>query len=128
LAPNTPLFGIEGVEVTADRSPVLVNHIIPAWEDHPDWPDASAWGQPPTPQPAALVLPVTFGDDMTPFDTQGRYVPHHHDETNTVHFFSVIDRPSDSPLPEDTTHELRYFRAHQTEEGIIMHDSLPVMP
>ncbi|HMN12764.1 MAG TPA: hypothetical protein PKD55_10620, partial [Bellilinea sp.] len=126
LAPNTPLFGIEGVEVIGDKS--LVLNDIPAWEDHPDWPDLSAWDQPPTPRPAALVLPVTFGDDMTPFDTQGRYVPHHHDEANTVHFFSVIDRPSDSPLPEDSAHELRYFRAHQTEEGIIMHDSLPVMP
>ena len=128
LATYTPLFGIEGVEVAADKFPVLDSITIPAWEDHPDWPDASAWDQPPTPRPAVLVLPVTFGDDMTPFDAQGRYVPHHHDEANTVHFFSVIDRPSDSPLPEDTTHELRYFRAHQTEQGIIMHDSLPVMP
>jgi len=129
LAPHTPLFFVEGVDVVADRSLVLDSDTTPAaWEDHPDWPDASAWNQPPTPRPAALVLPVTFGDDMTPFDAQGRYVPHHQDEANTVHFFSVIDRPSDSPLPEDTTHELRYFRAHQTEEGIIMHDSLPVMP
>ena len=128
LAPNTPLFANEGVEVAADRSPVLVNHIIPAWEDHPDWPDASAWDQPPTPQPAALVLPVTFGEDMTPFDAQGRYVPHHRDEAGTVHFFSVVERPSDSPMPEDVSHELRYFRAHKTEEDIILHDSQPVMP
>jgi len=129
LAPNTPLFFVEGVDVVADRPLVLDSDPTPTgWEDHPDWPDLSAWDQPPTPRPAALVLPVTFGDDMTPFDAQGRYVPHHHDEANTVHFFSVIDRPSDSPLPEDAAHELRYFRAHQTEEGIIMHDSLPVMP
>ena len=129
LAPNTPLFFVEGVDVVTDKPLVLDNDAtLAGWEDHPDWPDASAWDQPPTPRPAALVLPVTFGDDMTPFDAKGRYVPHHHDETNTVHFFSVIDRPSDSPLPEDATHELRYFRAHQTEEGIIMHDSLPVMP
>jgi hypothetical protein len=121
LAPNTPLFAMEGVELPGDPSP-------PAWEDHPDWPDASTWDQPPAPRPAALVLPVTFGDDMTPFDAQGRYVPHHHDEANTVHFFSVVDRPSDSLLPEDTAHELRYFRAHKTEEDIIMHDSQPVMP
>ncbi|NLF78096.1 MAG: hypothetical protein GX573_20580 [Chloroflexi bacterium] len=114
--------------MAADRSPVLVNHIIPAWEDHPDWPDASAWDQPPTPQPAALVLPVTFGEDMTPFDAQGRYVPHHRDEAGTVHFFSVVERPSDSPMPEDVSHELRYFRAHKTEEDIILHDSQPVMP
>jgi len=129
LAPNTPLFFVEGVDVVTDRPLVLDSDATPAgWKDHPDWPDLSAWDQPATPRPAALVLPVTIGDDMTPFDAQGRYVPHHHDETNTVHFFSVIDRPSDSPLPEDSSHELRYFRAHQTEEGIIIHDSLPVMP
>ncbi len=129
LAPNTPLFAMEGVELTVNPLPAFeTGNTPPEWEDHPDWPDASAWDQSPTPRPAALVLPVTFGDDMTPFDAQGRYVPHHHDEANTVHFFSVIDRPSDSPLPEDVTHELRYFRAHATEEGIIMHDSLPVMP
>ncbi len=120
-ATNTPLFATEGVELTVDPSPA-------AWADHPDWPDTSAWDQPPTPQPAALVLPVTFGDDLTPFDTQGRYVPHHRDAAGTVHFFSVVDRPSDSPLPEDVSHELRYFRARQTEEGIVVHDSQPVMP
>ncbi len=120
LAPNTPLFATEGVELTIDPSPA-------AWEDHPDWPDASAWDQPPTPQPAALVLPVTFGDDMTPFDKQGRYVPHHRDAADTVHFFSVVDRPPDSPLPEDVLHELRYFRAQKTDEDIVIHDSLPVI-
>ena len=65
---------------------------------------------------------------MTPFDAQGRYVPHHRDAADTVHFFSVVDRPSDSPLPEDAPRELRYFRAQKTEEDIVMHDSLPVMP
>ncbi|NLF77530.1 MAG: hypothetical protein GX573_17695, partial [Chloroflexi bacterium] len=123
LAPGTPLFAVEGQDISLSRTGVT-----PAREDHPDWPDRSAWDQPPTPRPAALVLPVTFGEDMTPFDAEGRYVPHHHDEANTVHFFSVIDRPSDSPLPEDVSHELRYFRAHATEENIIMHDSQPVMP
>jgi hypothetical protein len=129
LAPNTSLFAMEGVELTVDSSPAFdTGNTPPEWEEHPDWPDRSGWDQPRTSQPAALVLPVTFDDDMTPFDTQGRYVPHHHDETDTVHFFSVVDRPSDSPLPEDILHELRYFRAQKTEEDIVIHDSLPVMP
>jgi hypothetical protein len=129
LAPNTPLFFVEGVDMAADRPLELDSDATSAgWEDHPDWPDASAWDQPPTPRPAALVLPVTFGDDMTPFDAQGRYVPHHHDAAHTVHFFSVIDRPSDSPLPEDAMHELRYFRAHKGDDNIVIHDSQPVMP
>jgi hypothetical protein len=111
LAPGTPLFAAEGQEMTLSKTGVT-----PEWEDHPDWPDLSAWDQPSTPPPAALVLPVTFGDDMTPFDVQGRYVPHHRDETDTVHFFSVIHRPPDSPLPEDTSHELRYFRAQKEDD------------
>ncbi len=120
---------MEGVELTVNPLPAFeTGNTPPEWEDHPDWPDRSVWDQPPTPRPAVLVLPVTFGDDMTPFDVQGRYVPHHRDAADTVHFFSVIDRPSDSPLPEDVSHELRYFRAHKTEEDIILHDSLPVMP
>ncbi|MEB2286596.1 MAG: hypothetical protein OZ934_00630 [Anaerolineae bacterium] len=129
LAPNTPLFFVEGVDMVADRSLVLDSDpTLAGWEDHPDWPDATSWDQPPTPRSAALVLPVTFGDDMTPFDAQGRYVPHHHDEANTVHFFSVMDRPSDSPLPEDSAHELRYFRAQKDADDMVIHDSQPVMP
>ncbi len=123
LAPGTPLFAPEGQEMTLSKT-----GFTPEWENHPDWPDLSAWDQPPTPRPVALVLPVTFNDDMTPFDTLGRYVPHHHDAAGIVHFFSVVDRPSDSPLPEDVSHELRYFRARQTEEGMVVHDSQPVMP
>jgi len=120
LAPYTPLFADEGAEIAGEKTISFV-------PEHPDWPDASAWDQPPTPRPGALVLPVTFDEAMTPFDEQGHYVPHHCDEANTVHFFSVIDRPSDSPLPEGVDHELRYFRAQQTEDNIIIHDSQPVM-
>jgi hypothetical protein len=54
-------------------------------------------------------------------------MPHHRDETGTVHFFAVVDRTSDSLLSENTPHELRYFRAQQMEEGLIVHDSQPVM-
>jgi hypothetical protein len=123
LAPGTPLFASEGKEFVIETASTS-----PEWEDHPDWTDVSAWDLPPAPKPAALVLPVTFGDDQTPFDGQGRYVPHHRDEAGTVHFFSVVARPSDSPIPADVSHELRYFRAHQAEDGVVVNDSQPVMP
>jgi hypothetical protein len=47
--------------------------------------------------------------------------------SGTVHFFAVVDRTPDSLLSENTPHELRYFRAQQMEEGLIAHDSQPVM-
>jgi hypothetical protein len=119
IAPGTPLFAYEGRETDLTS---------PAWEDHPDWPDLSAWDQPPAPLPAAQMLPVTFGDDLTPFDRRGRYVPHHRDQAGTAHFFAVVERPSDSLFPDETSHELRYFRARQTDEGLVVHDSLPVLP
>jgi hypothetical protein len=124
LAPYTPLFAFEGEDMNPDK-PIS---LVPKWEDHPDWPDVSAWNEPPAPKSSALVLPVTFDDAMTPFDEQGRYVPNHHDEAGTVHFFSVIERPSDSLLQGNASHELCYFRACQTGEGIVVHDSQPVMP
>jgi hypothetical protein len=128
LAPGTSLFAWEGAEMIGEKSISFDSESLPPeWEAHPDWPDAKVWDEPPTPLPGALVLPVTFGDSMTPYDDQGRYVPHHQDETGMVHFFSVIDRPSDSPLPEGVDHELRYFRAQQTGDNIIVHDSQPVM-
>jgi len=128
LAPGTPLFAIEGDELAVNKTISLhPEPAPPAWENHPDWPDASAWEQPPAPKPAALVLPVTFDEGMTPTTAQGRYVPHHRDEAGTVHFFAVVDRTSDSLLSENTPHELRYFRAQQMEEGLIAHDSQPVM-
>jgi hypothetical protein len=129
LAPNTPLFAAEGAEIQADPAHRWFERRLPiAWEDHPDWPDRSVWDEPLPPQLAALVMPVTFDDDLTPFDKQGRYVPHHVDEAHTVHFFSVIDRPADSPLPGETTHELRYYRAQIDDEGVVTHHSQPVMP
>lgn len=127
LAPHTPLFAWEGDDLSLDKVAVVNVATPPEWENHPDWPDASAWEQPPAPKPAALVLPVTFDEGMMPTNAQGRYVPHHRDEAGTVHFFAVVDRTSDSLLAENTPHELRYFRAQKTEEGMIIHDSQPVM-
>jgi len=127
LAPHTPLFAWEGDALSLGKVAVVNVAPLPEGENQPDWPDASAWEQPPAPNPAALVLPVTFDEGMTPTNTQGRYVPHHCDEAGTVHFFAVVDRTSDSLLAENTPHELRYFRAQQMEEGLIVHDSQPVM-
>jgi hypothetical protein len=98
MAPGTPLFAHEGQDTSL------------------------------TPLPAAQMLPVTFGDDLTPFDHGGRYVAHHRDQAGTAHFFAVVERPSDSLLPDETSHELRYFRARQTADGLVVHDSLPVLP
>jgi len=127
LAPHTPLFAWEGDDLALDKVAVVNVATPPEWENHPDRPEASAWEQRPAPQPAALMLPVTFDEGMTPTNAQGRYVPHHRDEAGTVHFFAVVDRTSDSLLSENTPHELRYFRAQQMEEGLIVHDSQPVM-
>lgn len=79
-------------------------------------------------QSPSAPLPVTFDDNMTPFDAQGQYVPHHRDAADVVHFVSVVDRPPDSPLAEDIAQEVRYFRAQKTAENIVRHESLPVMP
>ena len=118
LAPNTPLFADEGVELTAQPVPEVDTLHTPTEGE----------GQPSTPQPAEQVLPVTFGDDMTPFDDQGRYVPHHRDAAGTVHFFAVTPRPPDSPLPDTASHELRYFRAQQDAGGDVCHESQPIRP
>ena len=68
-------------------------------------------------------LPVTFEDNMTPFDGQGRYVPHYRDASDTVHFFSVVES-----APESDAHELRYFRARKDTDGMLHHDAQPIMP
>jgi hypothetical protein len=70
------------------------------------------------------VLPVTLADDLTPFTTQGQYVPHHRDEASTIHFFSVVDLATENDAPEQ---ELRYFRAQKTDGDLVVHDSLPIM-
>ncbi len=80
-----------------------------------------------TTQTTDTPLPVTLDADRTPVDAQGRYVPHFRDEADTVHFFAVVERPPDSPLPEIAAHELRYFRVPPGEEAQIA-ASQPVMP
>jgi len=109
LPPGAPLFAPAGGDWEANR-PLTV-------EDRPAGPGLAVPG-----------LPVTLAEDMTPYDAQGRYVAHHRDETGTVHFFAVVDCPSENLMPGDAPRELRYFRAQKTAEGQVLHDARPVMP
>ena len=109
LPPDTPLFAHAGEEWGVN-GPLTV-------EDRPAGPTLAVPG-----------LPVTFADDMTPLDAQGRYVAHHRDAAGTVHFFAVVDHSPETLTPADAPRELRYFRAQKTAEGHVLHDSLPVMP
>jgi hypothetical protein len=109
LPPGTPLFAPAGEEWGVNRLLTVEN-------------------RPAGPALAVPGLPVTFEDDMTPLDAQGRYVAHHRDAAGTVHFFAVMDRPPEDLTPGDAPRELRYFRAQKTAEGQVIHDSLPVMP
>lgn len=73
-------------------------------------------------------LPVTFDDDLTPRDAQGRYLPHYRDAAEAVHFFAIAERSADSALPDDTTRELHYVRAQKTAQNSVAYDAQPVMP
>lgn len=105
LAPSTPAFADEGEHRLS--SPAL----SPAVDAVPRVPG----------------VPVAFDHDLTPLDSQGRFVAHHRDEEGTVHFFAVTERQPDSPAPDAVSHELRYVRARQVAHDVV-HDSLPVMP
>ncbi|MBE2184460.1 MAG: hypothetical protein IAE89_13610 [Anaerolineae bacterium] len=69
-------------------------------------------------------LPFTFGDRMQPFDVQGIGHAHHVDGGGTAHWFAVVE----SAEPQTEPYELRYFRALETGDGTLKHDSYPVMP
>jgi len=68
------------------------------------------------------ALPVALDNDLIPTNAQGDYIPHHRDEAGITHFFAVVNQP------EDEARELRYFRMGRSEEGDVLHHSLPVMP
>jgi len=68
-------------------------------------------------------LPFTFGEGMQPFDTQGIGHAHHVDGGGTAHWFAIVENPE----PEAEPYELRYFRALETSDGTLKHDSYPVM-
>jgi len=63
-----------------------------------------------------------IGDDLIPTTAEGDYIPYHRDEAGITHFFAVVNQP------EDEARELRYFRMGRSEEGDVLHHSLPVMP
>ena len=69
-------------------------------------------------------LPFTFGEGMQPFDAQGIGQAHHVDGGGTAHWFAVVENRE----PEAEPYELRYFRALETGDGTLQHDSYPVMP
>jgi hypothetical protein len=69
-------------------------------------------------------LPFTFGNEMQPYDGQGMGQAYHVDGGGTAHWFAVVDNPE----PEAEPYELRYFRAMETSDGTLKHDSYPVMP
>jgi hypothetical protein len=69
-------------------------------------------------------LPFTFGDEMQPYDGQGMGQAYHVDGGGTAHWFAVVENPE----PEAEPYELRYFRALETGDGTLKHDSYPVMP
>jgi hypothetical protein len=69
-------------------------------------------------------LPFTFGEEMQPFDAQGIGQAHHVDGGGTAHWFAVVENPE----PDADPYELRYFRALETGDGTLQHDSYPVMP
>jgi hypothetical protein len=69
-------------------------------------------------------LPFTFGEGMQPFDAQGIGLAHHVDGGGTAHWFSVVEIRE----PEAEPYELRYFRALETGDGTVKHDTYPVMP
>ncbi len=68
-------------------------------------------------------LPFTFGEGMQPYDAQGMGHAHHVDGGGTAHWFAVVE----SAEPETEPYELRYFRALETNDGTLQHDSYPVM-
>jgi len=73
------------------------------------------------------ALPVTLYDTLVPLDQEEQYVPNHLDAGGMVHFFAAVD-VSNEPDGSDLAHELRYFRAAQTNDGRLVHDAHPVMP
>lgn len=69
-------------------------------------------------------LPFSFGDELQPYDAQGIGQAYHLDGGGTAHWFAVVENRE----PEAEPYELRYFRAMETSNGSVKHDSYPVMP
>lgn len=72
----------------------------------------------------ADLLPFAIGENMQPFDADGKAILHLADGGGTVHWFGVVERDDN----DEMSHELRYFRSHEGQDDEVLHDSYPVMP
>lgn len=97
-------------------------------QEHPDW---DAYDDYTGPEPEHIIddptLPVTLHGHLTPINDEEYYVPNFQDGDGVVHFFAPAD-VSYTPEMDDLSHELRYFRVAETDDGRIVHDAHSVMP
>jgi hypothetical protein len=97
-------------------------------QDHPEW---DAYDDYTGPEPERIIddpaLPVTLHGHLVPINDEDHYVPNFQDANGVVHFFAPADM-SNEPDLSDLSHELRYYRIAETEDGRIVHDSHSVMP
>jgi len=97
-------------------------------QDHPEW---DAYDDYTGPEPERIIddpaLPVTLHGQLVPINDEEYYVPNFRDADGVVHFFAPTD-VSVQPDLSDLSHELRYYRIAETEDGRIVHDSHSVMP
>jgi hypothetical protein len=69
-------------------------------------------------------LPFTFDEDRQPINQHGEALIHHIDGGGTLHWFDRVE----SRARQQSPYELRYFRAFETDDSNIQHDSYAVMP
>jgi hypothetical protein len=97
-------------------------------QERPDW---DAYDDYTGPEPERIIddptLPVTLHGHLTPINDEEHYVPNFQDADGVVHFFAPVD-VSYAPEMDDLSHELRYFRVAETDDGRIVHDAHSVMP
>jgi hypothetical protein len=97
-------------------------------QDRPDW---DAYDDYTGPEPERIIddptLPVKLQGQLVPINDEEYYVPNFQDGDGVVHFFAPAD-VSYAPEMDDLSHELRYFRVAETDDGRIVHDSHSVMP
>jgi hypothetical protein len=97
-------------------------------QDHPEW---DAYDDYTGPEPERIIddpaLPVTLHGHLVPINDEDHYVPNFQDANGVVHFFAPAD-VSNEPDLSDLSHELRYYRIAETEDGRIVHDAHSVMP
>ncbi|MDX1994386.1 MAG: hypothetical protein SF029_18530 [bacterium] len=85
-------------------------------------PDMPLFNEPP----AALDpdFPFSLSETMQPYNAEGEGLAHHVDGGGTAHWFAVVENRE----PQGDPYELRYFRALDSDDAGLRHDSYPVMP